>query len=99
MAAELSWLDDTRDDVREILKYIATENPNAATKYVAELAESCERLADHPLSGRRYNAAFRTIVFRNHLIFFRFDEQADEVIIVAVLDGRRDIERLIGERD
>ena len=81
------------------MEYIANENPNAATKYVAELAESCERLADYPLSGRRYNAEFQTIVFRNHLIFFRFDEQADEVIIVAVLDGRRDIERLIGERD
>ena len=99
MAAELSWLDDAKDDVREILEYIANENPNAATKYVAELSESCERLADYPLSGRRYNAEFRTIVFRNHLIFFRFDEQADEVNIVAVLDGRRDIERLIGERD
>jgi toxin ParE1/3/4 len=99
MAAELFWLDDARDDIRSILEYIATENPNAAARYVATLIESCGRLADFPLSGRRYNADFRTIVFRNHLMFFRFDEQANEVTIVAVMDGRRDIETLIGERD
>lgn len=68
-------------------------------KYVAALIDACARLADFPLSGRRYNAEFFSIVFRNHLIFFRFNEHVDEVTIVAVIDGRRDIESIIGERD
>jgi len=71
----------------------------AAAKYVTALTQSCDRLADFPLSGRRYNTHFRSIVFRNHLIVFRFDEPNNEVLIAAVVDGRRDIVELMGERD
>lgn len=99
MAARIVWLDEAKDDVREILQYIAAENPSAAIGYVAALTESCGRLADFPRSGRRYNASFLSIVFRNHLIFYRFDEQADEVRIAAVVDSRRDIEKLVGEKE
>jgi len=57
------------------------------------------KLADFPRSGRRYNATFRCVVFRNHLIFYGFDEPKNEVRIVAVIDGRRDLKELIGEPD
>lgn len=99
MAAEVVWLDDAKDDVRLILEYLAVENATAAAGYVAALTKSCEKLAEFPLAGRRYNAAFRTVVFRNHLIFYRFNKNDRKVTIAAVIDGRRDIEKLIGERD
>lgn len=99
MAAEIIWLDDAKDDVRTILQYIAAENPSAALGYVAALTQCCERLADFPHSGRRYNSSFRYIVFRNHLVFYRVMEQDSQVRITAVIDGRRDIEKLLGEKD
>ena len=97
--AKAIWLDDAKDDVRAILEYMDAENPAAAAKYVAGIADACGTLADFPHSGRRYNPEFRRLVFRNHSIFYRVAEEADEVRIAAVIDGRRDIAALIGEED
>jgi toxin ParE1/3/4 len=93
MAAEVRWLDQAKDDLREILDYIAVENPRAAERYVSELQAACERLAPFPMSGRLYNDQFRVLVFRNHLVFHRYDESAGIVSVVMVIDGRRDLTR------
>lgn len=99
MPAEIIWLDEAKDDVREILEYIAIENPHAANRYVSGLAEACQKLADFPLSGRRYDEGFRCLVLRNHLIFYDFDDVSDRVHIAAVIDGRRDVEKLLNDKD
>ena len=49
MAAEVRWLDQAKDDLREILDYIAVEDPRAAERYISELQAACERLAPFPL--------------------------------------------------
>ena len=67
--ADIVWLDQAKDDLREILQFIAGENPGAAKKHVEGISESCRRLADFPLSGRQCDADYRSIVFRNHLVF------------------------------
>ena len=48
MAAEVRWLDQAKDDLREILDYIAVENPRAAERYISELQAACERLVPFP---------------------------------------------------
>ena len=93
MAVEVRWLDQARDDLGDILDYIAAENPAAAERYVTELYAACARLASLPQSGRRYNDAFRVLIFRNHLIFHHYDEAAG-IVVVMVLDGRRDLSTL-----
>ena len=94
---EILWLDQAKDDLGEILGYIAAENPPAAERYVAELSAACQRLAVFPMSARRYNDEFRVLVFRNHLVFHQYDEAAGIVSIAMVLDGRRDLSRLFEE--
>lgn len=94
MAAEVRWLDQAKDDLREILDYITAENPRAAERYVSELQAACERLTPFPLSGRFYNEQFRVLVFRNHLVFHQYDKVAGMVSVVMVIDGRRDLTRL-----
>jgi toxin ParE1/3/4 len=98
MAAAVIWLEQAKDDLREILDFIAVENPAAARNYVAELQSACGRLAEFPLSGRRYNDEFRVLVFRNHLIFHWYDKAADVISIAMVIDGRRDLKRLFDGR-
>jgi toxin ParE1/3/4 len=95
MPCEVIWLDQARDDLSAILEFIAKESPKAALNYVAEIEGQCLQLADFPESGRRYNETYRCLVFRNHLIFYRHDSDANRVTIVTVLDGRRDLERLL----
>jgi plasmid stabilization system protein ParE len=48
MAADIHWLDQAQDDLEEILRFISTESPKAAAKYVAAIREAAARLAEFP---------------------------------------------------
>jgi addiction module RelE/StbE family toxin len=48
----VEWSPLALDRVAEIARYIAKDNPDAAERWVNELFESVERLADSPESGR-----------------------------------------------
>lgn len=48
MAVEIVWLDQAKDDLRELLGFIADEYPMAATNYVTGIMEACNKLADFP---------------------------------------------------
>ena len=98
MAASIQWLDQAKEDLRAILDFISRENPKAAKKYVEELQSACARLTEFPLSAPQYDRRFRALVFRNHLAFYIYDEDARIVSIAMVLDGRRDIANLIETR-
>jgi plasmid stabilization system protein ParE len=95
---DVVWLDGAKSDARSLFDYIAAEPP-AAERYLTGLEISCERLAAFPEIGRRYDDRFRFIVYRNHLIFHRFDPSTSRVLISSVIDGRRDLEDVIGQRD
>lgn len=97
MAVDVIWLDEAKNDLLNILDFIATRNPRAALQYVAAITEACHRLADFPLSGRQYDANYRFLVVRNHLVFYRFDNVGQKVAIATVIDGRRDIEMLLAD--
>ena len=94
MAAEVVWLDQAIDDLSDILEFISAESPKSAAKYIAGLRESCERLRDFPQSSRVYNGAYRCLVFRNHLVFHRYDSEAGIVSIAMIVDAMRDVDRL-----
>jgi toxin ParE1/3/4 len=95
MASKVLWLDQAKDDIGELLDYLHAENPAAAVRYIDDLERSCAGLADFPRRGRPYNERYRAIVVRNHLVFYRYESEPDEVVIVAVLDGRRELPKLI----
>lgn len=95
IVADIQWLEQAREDLLKLLDFIAGENPRAAVDYVQDLQLACGKLAEFPSSGRRYNETFRVLVFRNHLIFYSYEEASRLVSIVTVLDGRRDIARLL----
>jgi toxin ParE1/3/4 len=95
MLARVVWADRANDDLRAILDFIATDSPNAAARYIAGLESACSRLADFPALGRRYDEFTRVLVYRNHLAFYENDIATGTVTILTVLDGRRDLERLL----
>jgi toxin ParE1/3/4 len=49
---KVEWSPLALDRVSDIARYIAKDNPGAAERWVNELFESVERLADFPESGR-----------------------------------------------
>lgn len=93
MQCDIVWLNQARDDILSVLEFIAADSPNAALRYIDDLEAHVNQLSDFPDSGRLYNDRYRCLVFRNHLIFYR--AELDIVTIVTVIDGRRDLSRIL----
>lgn len=95
MPFEVIWSDKAIDDIDSLASFISQDNPPAAERYIAAVYDKCKRLGDFPESGRMFDAKHRVIVVRNHLVIYRFDPHANEIRIITVVDGRRDISKLV----
>lgn len=98
MAADIVWLDQAKDDILELINYLFPTPPAAALDYIDEPEHACSRLADYPLQGWQYNDRYRALVVRHHLIFYRYEYDENKVVVVAVIDGRRDLSRILQDR-
>jgi toxin ParE1/3/4 len=77
MAYQLIWSAAARDDLHDIVTFIAHDNPNRAMSFGYELISETNRLQDFPELGRvvpEYrNDAIREIIFRPYRIVYRVD--------------------------
>lgn len=93
-----------KDDLAELAEFIRRRSPRTALRFLKAAERSLAHLATMPelgavvefslpdeLAGLR---CWRIRGFKNHLVFYRFDETTLEV--VRVLYGTRDIEALFG---
>ena len=94
MPTDLVWSTQAEDDLNELFEYLRDKSPTAAITYVEGLTLSCAQLRAFPESGRAYNSRSRMLVFRNHVILYRYRKRDQKVIITKVVDGRRDYGRL-----
>jgi plasmid stabilization system protein ParE len=97
MSADLVWSAQAENDLTELFDFLHGKSPNAAQSYVEGVLQSCERLKDFPESSRAYNSRHRMLVFQNHVIFYRYRNRDQKVIISRVIDGRRDYGRVFKE--
>jgi toxin ParE1/3/4 len=96
--------DRAYNDLAERSEFLRLQNPASALKYL-DAAESCiERLARAPLLGARFAPDHAVLGelrflpldrFRNDLVFYRPCDGGIEV--VRILNGSRDIERILSE--
>lgn len=85
-----------RDDLSEIRRYIAQDNPERAKTFVLEIRDHCRRLADHPKLhpvARNLDDTARKAVHGNYLIFY--DEVEEGIIVLRVLHSARDVASLV----
>jgi plasmid stabilization system protein ParE len=84
-------------DLLAIRRYIEADNPNRAVSFVEELLDRCLALADtpraYPLVPRYERFGIRRCVHGDHLIFYRL--QPEQIEVIHVLQGARDIEALL----
>ena len=84
-------------DLLAIRRYIEADNPNRAVSFVEELLDRCLALADtpraYPLVPRYERFGIRRCVHGNYLIFYRL--QPEQIEVIHVLQGARDIEALL----
>lgn len=95
--------DKAEDQLRDIIYYIADDSGSidTALKYLDKLEDSINRLREFPYSGSipRYSIlkkqGYRVVIVKRHLIFYKVNEENKNVIIYAIVDGRREYQNLI----
>lgn len=89
--ARLRFTTDASNDLEEIVEYVGTRNPMAATRLVDRLEAECWRLARDPGIGQprpELGEGLRFFPVGNYLIFYR--ERSNDIQVVRVLHGARD---------
>jgi len=90
---KVEWSPLALDRVTDIARYIAKDNPGAAERWVNELFDSVERLADFPESGRIVPEVgvqrIREIIFGAYRVIYSIKDK------VEILTVRRGSQRLV----
>ena len=82
------------DDLVDIWKYIADDDPVSATRTVEAIYERIERLATQPHMGRNrpdLHERLQSHPLGNYVIFFFAKKRPKGVQVIRVLEGHRDI--------
>lgn len=82
------------EDLRQIWRHVAAENPAAADRMLLRIDEKLQLLRDFPDIGTLRDdirPGFRMLVEGNYLLLYEHVEVEGVVEIVAVVDGRRDL--------
>jgi plasmid stabilization system protein ParE len=97
------WVDLAKKDLYDIIDFISLDKKDVAKKIYNKLKEKAKSLELMPKKGRiipeleNYNIdLYREIIENPWRIIYRIDNQ--EVIILAIIDGRRNVEDIIFER-
>lgn len=84
-------------DLREIWRYIASDNPDAADRILLRIDAKLQILRRFPQMGSPRNdirRGMRMLVEGNYLLLYEYDSKKDEVDLIAVVDGRRELSGL-----
>ncbi len=87
---------DADADLKDIVEFIATDSPRAARKVLADLRAAMDRLVELPMVGHQRPGVpgdLRLWSVHSYLVVYR--PQSEPLVIVRVLSGYRDLERLL----
>ena len=92
---KLRYSAESKDDLKQLARFIAQDKPVAARKWVAMMREKCRIVAKHPEAGdprTEFGENIRSTYVGSYVIFFRRTEGF--VDIVRVIRGDRDTQSL-----
>jgi len=97
------WAEAAARDLEELISYVAADSPLNAERILDKLEERARTLEATPARGRVLPELahfgirnWRELIVKPYRIIYRIDE--DTVNVLAVLDGRRDLQDLLLER-
>ena len=91
----LRFSEKSKNDLKQIARFIAKDKPVAARQWVAKIREKCRIIAKHPEIGDErpeFGNGIRSTYLGSYVIFFRRAEGF--VDIVRVIRGDRDTQTL-----
>jgi toxin ParE1/3/4 len=91
----LRWTEKASEDLQAIFDYISKDSKTYAARYVKALVHSTEKLENMPRCGRIVpeldDPKFREVIYGNYRIVYRIIGADDDIQILAVIHGARDI--------
>jgi toxin ParE1/3/4 len=94
------WSTEANNDLEQIWTYLARNASVERADYqAARIVEACGLLSEWPRSGRARDEVvpgLRSVAAEPYVVFYRTGDARVE--IVRVLDGRRDIEAVLGRK-
>lgn len=93
---KLRYIPAARRDLLELWVSIASENPKAADRVIDRIEAACAHLRDHPMLGParpKIGAGARVLIIERWLALYKVEPGG--VQIVRVVDGARDLEKLL----
>lgn len=84
-------------DLQDIHDHIASDNPKAASAFLDRIDSQLLRLRKHPLIGRarpELQSGLRCVAEGAYLIIYRILDEQNNVELVRVLHGKRNIRRI-----
>ena len=98
MAYELIWSPVARDDLRDIVRFIALDNLQRAEVFAYRLIRQTDVLQTHPEIGRAVpeyrNRSIRELIFKPYRIVHRVDHDRKCVEIIRVWHAARGIPKM-----
>lgn len=102
-AYRIRWTEIAEEDLAAIVEYIATDSPDAASAVFDRIRSLADELVSFPERGRivpelyKYGISqYRELLPSPWRLIYRIEEGV--VFVMAVIDGRRDLEDLLLER-
>lgn len=93
MAYKIIWSLQARQDLRDIVRFIARDNQDSARSFGFRLISKVESLAEFPRLGRAVPEAgdelIREVVLRPYRIIYLLNDAAEVVAIARVWHGAR----------
>lgn len=79
---KLEWTRAALADLRQILDFVAQDNPQAARTLAARVRQTAEHLTQHPFIGRRgdLEGSRELMLHRNYLLTYRVSSEAVEIL-------------------
>jgi len=82
-----------RSDILSIHSYLSERSPAAADRMLARFSQRFDELREFPFLGpdrSEFRASLRGLLVEGHIAFYMVE--TDRVVIVRVIDGRKDLE-------
>ncbi|NDV22816.1 type II toxin-antitoxin system RelE/ParE family toxin [Desulfovibrio sp. JC022] len=86
---------EARQDLIDIYKYIAVDDPDAANRILDRINERVNLLAKHPLLGparEDIRPGLRYLTVGNYIALYKVESK--RIVVVRVLHGKRELEGL-----
>jgi len=92
---QVRWTEKASKSLQAIYDYISRDSKVYAARYVKALIHSTKRLDSMPRCGRTVpeldDPRFREVIYGNHRIIYRITGAEDDIEILVVMHGARDM--------